>query len=310
MITTRTLGQRLCRNLTVPDLARVPAAEIGRLQDAINDGLMEYFNGLHDDRKTSQPAPAATLRAAVTVNIQILDGANGFEYLAGPSSFPIGGYGNEEALIGHSVVIDGDGKVNRLMRSGELMYPYFGAGGDVTATFYGDCAPFSQDDMKVVKEPRFRGETGSQSTGLVQMDDIRKQQWQEYPLIDVPETGCPRYWWIEPHLAAERTATPTWMIRVWPLPVARGLLLYSTQFYPSALTFDDMLIARELPVPDRELGMLVDLISDRLLKSPIWNPDVDKKIAREDAEKARKSLAATQHPLHSSGNRCGTAEGF
>lgn len=308
MITSRTLGQRLCRNLTVSDLGRVPASEIARLQDAINDGLMEYFNGLHDDRKTSAPAPAATLRAAITVDIQIVDGANGFSYLAG--AFAIGGYGNEDDLIGHSVVIDGDPKVNRLMRSGELMYPYFGAGGDVTATFYGDCVPFGQDDMKVVKEPRFRGESGSQSVGLFPMDDIKKQRWEEYPLIDVPETGTPRYWWLEPHLAAERTATPTWMIRVWPLPVARGLLLYSTQFYPTALSFDDMLIARELPVPDRELGMLVDLISDRLLNSPLWNPEVDKKIARDDAEKARKSLAATQHPLHSSGNSVGTAEGF
>jgi hypothetical protein len=303
MTTSVLLAQRLTRNLTVDSMAALPAGEVARVMDAINDGLLEYFTFLPDYRKNAIPQPVALLRAPVSMQISIADEATDFTFV---DTFPAGGYADASALLGHSVMIQGDGRLNRMLAAGKLMLPYFGpAGSNVTATFYGDCTPFGQDVIKINDEPRWQSESAQLAAALRLLDSDRPEA--RNPYIDEPQYGDPLYWWTE---ALQPLENPRWLLRVWPLPTTRGTLAFSAQMFPTALTFSDMTAPRTLPIPDRELNLVLGLIEDRLRNSPMWSPTADKTTAMQDAARARESLRSLNSPQNSAPSRIATPENF
>jgi hypothetical protein len=310
MITSLTLGQRLCRNLTVTDLARLPAREMARVMDAINDGLLEYFTALPAHRKNSSPAPTALLPRPASITITVNASGTSITSFVDINDALAAGYSASADFVGHSLIITGDAKINRLMTTSKLQQPHFGTTGTVQATLYGDCIPFGQDDIRLVEPPRYRSASAIYSTALIMPDKDIQQLWMNDSLRDQVNQGDPYYYWTEPLLPVDDLIAPTWLMRVWPLPASKGALTYTLQTFPTALNLEDMIVARNLPIADRELGFLLHLIEERLLSSPIWNPEVDKKIAREDAARARISLASLSQTTHSSGNRVGTPDGF
>lgn len=303
MFTTLQLLHRLARRTRVPDIAELSMSDRLELVDAANHGLVEFTQHLPPDR-TQSPA-SATLRAPLTLQISILTAARGFSYVSG-TPYPTGGYATEEDLVGHSVSVAGDGRLNQLHRPGELLSGYMGSGGTVNAIFYADAAQMGTEDRRIITPPVWTTTTSKRH--LVHLGDPRRR-WHDYPFQghDI-EVGEPEYWWTEPLLGWERVTTPLWLLRVWPLPSTAGTLTYILDSWPQAITLEDFTTARELPLPEREVPAFVALCLEGLLGSPLLHPDVTG--VAEQSRAARARLQGQHQPRHSEPQSVGTAAGY
>jgi hypothetical protein len=306
MSTTLQLYHRLTRKLRTRDLSAYLAHEKLEIMDAAQEGLTAYLKLIGPERK--QSPVSESLRAPVDLTIDILTGAKGFSYVAG-SPFPVGGYTLEENLVGHSVYVTGDRNLNRLQSTGSLLSACLGSSGQVTATFYGDVVQHGQDDRRIIDSPRWFN--GSSERALTHAP-LPSQRWPSYPFI-VAQTICigtPEFWWTEPLLGYDRVTTPTWVMRVWPLPAETGVLVYSKEAFPAALTLEDFTTPRDLPVHEREFPYLLNLCEEALLGSDLFREKATLSTIPGAANRARAALTSDQQPHHSEPNSIGTPEGW
>lgn len=308
MMTTLQLGSRLMRYLKgVQTLGDLPAPETAGLVDAINFGLGEFCSLLPDWRLTTPMG--WLLRAPVVQSIDIVAGAAGFSYVAG-SPFPAGGYPTEGDAIGHTVIVTGDPKPNLLNRAGELLVPYAGGSGNTNMTIYGDAVNLGENDQSVISE-----------MNLVLPEGTTKQ----LDYIDAPDAGIPfqvgyasqdiRYgqpesWYVTSHLGNERTSSPLWLVHVWPLPTSDYTLRAQMRAFPASLKFDDLHVARNLPLKVEEESLLIAMIAPGLRTSAFLADHIDKNDLDFGAARARIRLEEMQHPLTTQPAMCGTPRGF
>ncbi len=310
-LTSIQLAQRLTRSLTVRDVSELPVDELARLQDALNAGWNSYLSLLPAGRKEN---PRAELLAApLTRDVTLTDGARAFTYVLGSGAFPVGSYAAESDLYGHSVQLPGDARLNRLRAAGSLLAPYLGSGGTVTATFYGDALRLGTDQQRLIHPPLWRAESSSHPCPLLRLTHQNAPAgWESYPgQLPVLASGEPRYWWTESFPASGQDAAPSWMIRLWPLPPARGILSFTVSALPDAFSLEDFITPRTLPVPDRELPHLLALCEPHLILSPLWRADADKAAVASAPSAAMKALRdLIPDSFDSQPNAAGTPHGF
>lgn len=308
MITSKQIAHRLTRSLLITEFASLPAGEQTRIQDAINAGWNFFIATLPSHRR--EESREELLAAPQNINITATDGAKAITYAGG---WPQGVYTNEAALFGHAVQVAGDTRLNQLNSAGKLLGPYLGSGGPVAATFYGDTLQFSTDDLRIVNPPRFLPEDTNQQLPLRKLTpEAQPPFWHLFPFLTTIEVGIPQYWWTEPlRPTAAVSEVPTWLLRVWPLPQARGTLSFSLQTLPAAVGFDDVLGNRQLPVADRELPWLLNLCEQHLITSPLWNPQVSRNDVLNAASAAAQEMILLRNVSHDSEPpTVGTAAGY
>lgn len=285
---TMMLASRLTAKLKVRNVAALVAEDAVTLLDAMNGGLKEWFDGLPPKNKQTQVAE--TIHAPVHITLGILDGAKGFAYVAPP--FPVGGYANEEALIGKSVTFGTDAMVNRLDKPSTLLKPYFGVGGDVVATFWGDAVGFPETSVRLVTPPRWEGEGETTRQHTLMPMSCSAHEMAERPF----ESGPPVFYKAGPIHPTLRSH-PMWALRLWPLPNLRGMVTFTLETTPPVFGLDALQTPEEIPVPDHDVLDVIPLCEDRLTGTQLWADGADRQKAWADAERSRNRLAAMWIPL-------------
>lgn len=280
------LASRLMAKLKVRNLSALVAEDATTLLDAMNGGIKEWFDGLPPANK--QTAVSRLVRAPVNIQVSVLDGARGFSYVTPP--FPVGGYAEEEALVGCSVSLEGSAQINRLDASGMLLRPHLGSSGDIIATFWGDALSFPETDARIVSAPRWNGaEAGS---------------WELLPMSGQPplqdrhgiHSGPPTHYATEPVHPTARSH-PFWLLRLWPLPTARGTVTFTLESTPPVLKLDSLQRAVEVPLPDQDIPDLLPLCEERLSSTPLWHEKADRQRTWADAARSRERLSRRWLPL-------------
>lgn len=312
MITTIQLGARLLRYFEgITSLHDLPPPETQALVDAINMGLGEFLAYLPAHRLIT---PVSwNLPAPVNVPISIVAGATGFSY-TNPAILPANGYPSAESAIGHSVTVGGDAQLNLLNRSSELLAAYRGTTGEPSMTVWGDAVNMGEDVQRLVSEVDLVDASGQRSQ-LVFRDESSflhpHSSWVGVQPSRTIEQGRPEVWWTTSHLGHERTASPLWHLRVWPLPSSAYSLSARVRYFPPSLTFDDLYVARNLPLTVAEESLLQALIAPGFRTSAFLAKHIEKNDLDLGAERAKDSLAEMfSAPRQSTPNKVGTKRGF
>lgn len=283
MMTTLQAAQGAMRHLTAGNLAALPVSEAAHLVNALNSVMTEYLAALPAAEKTSPGS--ARLRAPLMLSLSILQGARGFAYTNG-LPYPAGGYAREEDLLGHTVSLAGDAALNRLQRPGELLNPYLGPrAGDAPAIFYGDAVGFS------TLMTTLHGDVWWSQGGTSRRLRPLPLDWAAWHELHPLEMGTPEYVWAEGLLRTERAAGPVWLLRVWPLPLAEGLLSFTLETGFTPLTLEDLHEPRTLPVPPQDAPLVADLLQEAVLTSPLLKENAPVPLISAAAERARMTLA-------------------
>ena len=279
------LASRLMAKLKVRNLAALGAEDATTLLDAMNGGIKEWTDGLPPARR--QTTVCELVPEPVSVTISILEGAREFSYVTPP--FPLGGYANEEALLGKAVTLAGSTQTNRLDQPSTLLKPHLGGSGDVVATIWGDAIGFPDTSARLVSIPIWEGET----TG----------RWELQPLracLTLPDhgwhTGPPTHYATTP-LHPVLHGNPSWFLRLWPLPAARGTVSFTLERTPVVLTLEALQLPVDIPLPDHDIADLLPLCEERLSSTPLWSEKADKQRTWADATRSRERLARLWHPL-------------
>lgn len=293
------LLHRLTRRLKVRDVGNLDAAARLELLDAANAGLNELAALMPQTRRET-PADF-TLPAPLTLTLDLVTGARAFSYVGG-APWPVGGYADESSLLGHSV--SAGTRLNRLHRPGELLAAHLGSSGQQSVTFHGDAAAMGQNQSRLLGRPTYSDATGSRT--LIPAHS----SFSLHPSTFDLSTGTPEYFWTEPLLGTERTSSPLWLIRVWPLPTVLGTLTCRLETLPEALSLEDFTTPRDLPVEDREAAHLIALCEEFLAGSSLLDGGQKPGDLLHAALRARDHFASAPQQLDTRPRRLRTPRGW
>ncbi len=280
------LASRLMAKLHVQNLSALVAEDAATLLDAMNGGIREWFEALPPTGR--QTMVSELVRAPLRLSISLLHGAREFAYVTPP--FPVGGYANEQELLGKSVTVEGSTQLNRLDHASTLLLPHLGPSGDVTATFWGDAIGFTASGLRLASAPIWEGEACGRWMLLPLQDCIFPHR--ERALLSGPPT---HYETVSFHPTTGQS--PMWMLRLWPLPSAAGTVSFTMESLPPVLNPDALQIAMDIPVPEQDIPDLLPLCEERLSSTPLWSSRADKQKTWADAARTRERLAARWLPL-------------
>lgn len=300
-MTTVQLAQRLMRNLSVSDWSRLPMDAKEEVREAMNSGLDEFVRLLPSARTVRDAT--FVIEEPKTISATVTDASTA---LVIGTSYPIGAYASALDLPGRGIVLAGDSKLNRLLSSTVLVQHFLGTAGVVAGTIYGDGIPLGARAEQLAGTPYFTPAPSSQRHHLTHVED--RSSWSG---LDTVQTGQPAHWWVDSFGGGDAQAT-TWLLRLHPLPSARGILTVPMKQFPASVTLTDLHItARSLPVQELEEGHLANLCAANLLTCTLWREDVNKADVRTKADTSRSAMAARSNP-NPSGQRhsVGTPQGY
>jgi len=308
MMTTVQIAERLMFYYQgAPTVGDLPLSEKMQLINAVNFGLGEFLSKLPESRLNG--TESWLLRAPIVQTINIVNGAKGFSYLSG-SPYPIGGYLTESESIGHTVVISGDSKPNRLMRNGSLLHPYTGETGNVSMTIYGDAANMGETDQRLLSTVDLIDGSGKRKRLIPSENSFSTPLPIDVYPRNVIELDEPVRYHTESHLGSEFTNTPLWHIRVWPIPVAQYIITASVLRFPASLTIEDFTTPRNLPLTVQEEPLLLALIAPGLRLSSKLARHIVKSDLQIEADRAKLRLTEMNKPLDGNPGRIMTEEGY
>ena len=258
-------ANRLSRDLSVESFVDLSVESRLEILDAINSGI-QRLNALssHESR--------TTLAAF---------------YLAAPSTITLGVVNGSAAIDGHSFVaddlyrtirIDGDGIDNQVISADELLHPYTGETGTVSATIYSDAV--------TVPEPY------DELVGAIRIVETRQDlildalAW-ETRWNQTRRVGDPERYSIEPNARNQTPPAPT-VIRFDRLPGTARRLQAKFTLAPARVTFSDLLSSgADLPLRAEHVEIyLLPVARGILSTSDKWkNADIRATVAK-NAEKA------------------------
>lgn len=300
-MTTVQLAQRLMRNLSISDWSRLPMDAKEEVREAMNLGLDEFVRLLPRSR-TVRDMPFV-IEEPKTISATVTDGSTTLSIVTG---YPIGAYAAATDLPGRGIVLTGDSKLNRLLSSTQLVEHFLGTAGTVAGTIYGDGIPLGARAEQLAGTPTFTPANSSQRHHLTHVED--RSSWSALGTV---QTGQPAYWWVDSFGGGDAQAT-SWLLRLHPLPSARGTLSVPMKQFPASVSLTDLHItARSLPVFELEEGHLANLCAANLVTCPLWRADVNKSDVRTKASDSRQAMAArANHNPGGHPNRVGTPPGY
>ena len=285
-MTTVQLAQRLMRNLAVSDWSRLPMDAAEEVREAINLGLDEFVRLLPSHRTIREASFVIEEPKAISVTATDASTA-----LVIGTGFPLGAYASALDLPGRGIVITGDSRLNRLLSSTELVTHFLGAGGVVAATLYGDGIPLGVRGNQLAGAPAFTPANSATKHYLSQVEPA--SEWGANSSV---QTGQPSAWWVDSFGGSDAQLT-TWLLRLHPLPSARGILTVPMKSFPASVSLTDLHItARSLPVFELEEGHLANICAANLITCPLWRENVNKADVRTKAADSRVAMASRSNP--------------
>ena len=220
-------ANRLARDFGTPSFTELDSDARLEILDAINGGLQKIHAVSSPDSKIT--TASIFLAAPVTVSI-----------LATNGSADIVGYDFTADQLYCTIRVDGDGIDNQVIAQNELLHPYTGTTGTVSAVIYSDAAAVPEPYDEMVGKPRVM-ETGRRLEPFLPPDDYYYDR----------RTGEPRFFHVEPNARNQNPPAPS-VIRVDALPESAYRLTAKFTLAPARVLFTDLLTSTSSELPIRE----------------------------------------------------------
>lgn len=212
------------------------------------------------------------------------------------------------AMIGRTVIIDGDPAWNQVVATDTLQNPYMGSAGAQTATVYGDAVysdryPFD----RIIGAPRF-----ADQTQLALISRTLMSANTPYAGNLSPSFGRPFLWDVQP-FGNSQGNNPLLFLRFFPLPDIAYSICVDLAFWPQRLTMTEYESNAVLPVPDQFLdACLVPLAVRELMTTPVFETrgPANDRLLLDAATRAENFLALQPGQVGAPANRVLTPVGF
>ena len=278
-------ANRLCRDLNAESFADVSSRERQEILDAINGGI-QRLDALasHESRTTTV---GFSLAAPAAVSIGVTTGSTGTT-----------GTAFTDDQLYRTIRVDGDDIDNQVIAAGELLHPYSGTTGTVSAVIYSDAMTVPEPYDEVVGNIRIL-ETLREIENRVVGQSSRR-------------TGEPRSFIVEPNARNQTPPVPA-VIRLDSLPSQAYRLEAKFTLAPSRVAFADLLTAgSNLPIRTEYIEIyLLPICRGLLATSEMWKNADTRSIVMKSAEKAESDFATrVPRTLATPRNLCRTKPGF
>lgn len=280
-------GNRLSRDLDVSSFLEIPVDIRQEMLDATNGGLQRMHALAPAESKIT--TGSIPLAAPETISIGVTNG-----------STEITGYDFENGQYYRTIRIDGDSIDNQVMGANELLHPYGGTTGTVSAILYGDAVSIVEPYDELVGDPRVL-ETDTRLTHF-------KREWcrQQRPI------GHPKYYHVEANARNQNSTAPS-VLRVDHLPNQLYRLEGKFTLAPARITFSDLLApGADIPLRDELVEVYLLPIARSLMTTcRLWRDKSTITKVNNEAEAAeQKYEALTPKTLATPNNRVRTKRGW
>lgn len=262
-------GNRLARDLDAESVVDLTADTRLEILDAINGGLQTLH--AHAPFQSKTTTGSITLAAPAAVTLGVTQG-----------SVQITGHAFSSDQVYRTLRIDGDTLDNQVTGTAELLHPYSGATGTVTATLYGDAAQMPEPYEEMLGDPMIL-ETGRR---LVHQK-IHRNSWQRV------QVGEPCAYWIESNARNRNSLAPA-VIRFDRMPDRIYRLEAQFTLAPARVNFSDLLApGADIPLRAEYIEVyLLPIARAILTSSRLWKDPETKAQARAAAETAESKYDA------------------
>lgn len=283
------LANRLKRDLNVKSLADLTADALQAIQDAINGAI----------QKLNERAPAHSKQTTASI------------YLEAPAAVSIGVTAGSIAITGaaftadqygRTIRIDGDAIDNQIAGSAELLHPYLGTTGTVSAVIYSDAVPLPEIYTELIGDPHIL-ETGRDL--INQKVDFRRTCTRR-PVQE------PQFYWSEANARNQNPTVPA-VLRFDSLPNRAYRLTAEAIMAPLRVAISELLVAGpELPFRDEFIETyLMPLARAELTTSDLWKSDSSRLSVQRKSDQALADFPIfAPSVLSTPNNRVGTPPGF
>lgn len=265
------LGNRLARDIDEKSVIDLTADVRLEILDAINGGLqaMHALAPFHSKTTTG----SIPLEAPITVTLGVTNGS--VEITGDPFTID---------QFYRTIRIDGDVIDNQIVGAAELLHPYSGDTGTVTAIIYCDGVAIIEPYDEMIGDPRIL-ETNSQ---LIHFGHLCQRK----------RVARPRYYVVEANARNQNSPAPS-VIRFDTLPDQAYRLEAKFTLAPARIGFSDLLApAAEIPLRSEYVEVyLLPIARGILTSSSRWKDKETKAQARTDAETAERKYSELV-PLH------------
>ena len=282
------LLNRLARDLACKSATDLTGEGKLEVMDAINGALQKIDALSPEAAKTATVSVLVNAPAAVSIGV-----TNGSATITG-TAFVADQYGM-------TIRVSGDNIDNQIVGPANLLHPYTGTTGTVTATVYGDAVSIPEPYRSLHGDPVVL-ETG---ITLTNRKMPRNYLW-------ACQINDPLYYWVEANARNRNPAAPG-IIRLYPIPASQCRLQCEMTIAPVRIEFPDMLATGD-PLPIRQEyveSYLLPIARGLLTTSELWKNERTKTAALSSAELAeRKFEQRVPQTLATPQNYCETAPGF
>ena len=263
-------ANRLCRDLNAESFADISTTTRQEVLDAINGGL-QRLDALasHESRTTTV---GFSLAAPTTMSLGVTNG----------STLTTGDTFTADHLY-RTIRIDGDDIDNQVIAAGELLHPYSGTTGTVSAIIYSDAITVPEPYDELVGGIRIL-ETARE---MIPSARPWERSWERIRRIGEPKTFI-----VEPNARNQTPPAPA-VIRVDPMPDAAYRMEAKFTLAPARVAFADLLIAgSDLPIRAEYIEIyLLPVCRGLLATSEMWKNADTRSVVVKNAEKAEGDFA-------------------
>ncbi len=241
--------------------------------DAINGGLQKVHALAPPDSKIT--TASIYLAAPLAVSLEVSQGSE-----------DINGYAFTADQLYCTIRVDGDAVDNQIIGESELLHPYAGSSGTVSATIYHDATAVPEPYDEMVGNPR--------------IIETRRELFPYSPPVDLwgdwrrRPVGEPRFYHVEANARNQNPPAPS-VIRMDTLPASAYRLQTKFTLAPARVAFADLLSPESSELPMREEyieAYLLPICRGILADSDRWKDPETRGIAAKAGESAQSAYAA------------------
>lgn len=281
-------GNRLARDLDEKSVIDLTADVRLELVDAINGGLQTLHGLAPAESKIT--TGSIVIAAPTTITIGVTNG-----------SADITGYSFTTDQLYDTIRISGDDIDNQVIGNTQLLHPYKGSTGTVSATIYCDGVAIMEPYDELVGDPMVL-ETGRCLTH----HRNRSVSWQHKQVAE------PRFYWVEANARNQNSPAPS-VLRFDRLPDRTYRIEAQFTLAPARITFSDLLApGASIPLRAEFVEVyLLPIARGILTSSRLWKDPTTKAQARDEATAAeRKYELLVPRTLATPNNRVRTKAGY
>jgi len=294
-------ANRLSRDLAQQGLADLTADARLEILDAINGGL-QMLHAIAPAH-TKLTVGSIPLEAPVTVSIGVTAG-----------SVNITGTDFTTDQFYRTIRVGGDTIDNQIVGTNQLLHPYSGEGGTVTAVIYCDGVAIPQPYAEMVGDPIIL-ETRRHLTSCNESPVRHSTSFFRSELsysIRQKQIAEPYHYWVEANAMNTNPPAPA-VFRVNTLPNKAYRLQAGFMLAPARILFTDLLAEdASIPLREEQVELYLLPISRALLSSSsLWKDKTTRKDVQNASEKAQKEYATlASQTLATPRNRVGVRKGY